>query len=139
MSLHQLVYISKATKIFDSNGLFKILEAAKNNNSHQDITGSLLYDGGRFIQILEGEKDTITSLYDKISKDPRHSNVKILYLEEASIRLFPTWSMSMLNLQVDKPKNLSELKEILGQIDEKKKLGSTPVVIKLFRAFQNAG
>jgi hypothetical protein len=139
MSLHQLVYISKATKIFDSNGLFKILEAARNNNSHQDITGSLLYDGGRFIQILEGEKDTITSLYDKISKDPRHSNVKILYLEEASIRLFPTWSMSMLNLQVDKPKNLSELKEILGQIDEKKKLGSTPVVIKLFRAFQNAG
>ena len=139
MSLHQLAYISKATKIFDSNGLFKILEAAKNNNSHQDITGSLLYDGGRFIQILEGEKDTITSLYDKISKDPRHSNVKILYLEEASIRLFPTWSMSMLNLQVDKPKNLSELKEILGQIDEKKKLGSTPVVIKLFRAFQNAG
>jgi hypothetical protein len=139
MSLHQLVYISKATKIFDSNSLFKILEAAKNNNSHQDITGSLLYDGGRFIQILEGEKDTITSLYEKISKDPRHSNVKILYLEEASIRLFPTWSMSMLNLQVDKPKNLSELKKILGQIDEKKKLGSTPLVIKLFKAFQNAG
>jgi hypothetical protein len=139
MSLHQLVYISKATKIFDSNSLFKILEAAKNNNSHQDITGSLLYDGGRFIQILEGEKDTITSLYEKISKDPRHSNVKILYLEEASIRLFPNWSMSTLNLQVDKPKNLSELKKILGQIDEKKKLGSTPLVIKLFKAFQNAG
>lgn len=138
MSLHQLVYISKATEIFDQDGLFKILDAAKENNSHQNITGSLLYDGGRFIQILEGEKEAITELYEKISEDERHTNVKLLYLEEASIRLFPNWSMNMVNLNVDKPKNLSELKEILEQIDEVKKVGSTPIVIKLFKAFQNA-
>jgi len=46
--------------------------------------------------------------------------------------------MNMVNLNVDKPKNLSELKEILEQIDEVKKVGSTPIVIKLFKAFQNA-
>lgn len=138
MSLHQLVYISKATEIFNQDGLFKILDTAKANNSHQNITGSLLYDGGRFIQILEGEKEDITSLYEKISEDPRHTNIRLLYLEEAAIRLFPNWSMNMMNLNVDKPKNLSELKEILTEIDQEKKVGSTPVAIKLFKAFQNA-
>lgn len=77
-------------------------------------------------------------LFDKISKDKRHTNIKLLYLEEAAMRLFPNWSMNMVNLTVDKPKNLSELKELLAQIDSDKKVGSVPMAIKLFKAFQNA-
>lgn len=138
MNLHQLVYISKATELFDQEGLFNILGKAKENNSQQDITGSLLYDGGRFIQLLEGDKEIITNLYEKVSKDSRHTNVRLLYIKEASIRLFPNWGMNMVNLKVDKPKNLSELKEILGQINTEQKVGETPVAIKLFRAFQKA-
>lgn len=138
MSLSQLVYISKATEVLGKDDLFKILAAAKANNSHQDITGSLLYDGGRFIQILEGEKESITSLFDKICADSRHTSVRLLYFEEASSRLFPNWSMNMINLNTDKPKNLSELKDILGELENEKKTGSTPIAIKLFRAFQNA-
>ena len=81
--------------------MFKILGKAKENNSNEDITGNLLYDGGRFIQLLEGDKEIITSLYVKIARDTRHKNLRLLYLEEASMRLFPNWGMNMVNLKVD--------------------------------------
>lgn len=138
MDLHQLVYISKASEMFSQKELNDILNAAKKNNSHQNITGILMYDGGRFIQILEGDKEHISSLFDKIALDKRHTHIRLLYLEKTDQRLFPNWSMNMLNLNVDKPKNLSELKEIISEVQEEKKIGSLPVALKLFKAFKKA-
>jgi hypothetical protein len=138
MSLHQLVYISVAVEKFDQEKLVEILDVAKQNNSHLNITGSLLYDGGRFIQLLEGERTSITSLFDKISKDPRHKSVRLLYLAETSIRLFPNWSMNMVNLKVDKLKNLSVLKKIIATLGTNTKVGTTPAALALFKAFQEA-
>ncbi|MFQ3250806.1 MAG: hypothetical protein ACI9O6_002646 [Glaciecola sp.] len=136
MSLHQLVYISVATEKFSQESLFEILDVAKENNSHQDITGSLLYDSGRFIQILEGDRVAITSLFKTISEDPRHKSIRLLYLDETSIRLFPNWSMNMVNLKADKPKNLAVLKSLLNQIDTDKKIGTTHAALALFKAFK---
>jgi hypothetical protein len=62
------------------DGLFNILAQAKANNSHQDITGSLLYDGGRFIQILEGDKTNITDNHKSTPPTPRHPELNSIGL-----------------------------------------------------------
>jgi hypothetical protein len=97
MSVHQLVYISKESTASKPGELMKILTAAKASNAMQNITGILLYDAGRYFQILEGGKEAIIRLFSNISQDDRHSNVKLLYLEEAPARLFPRKSCVRLN------------------------------------------
>lgn len=138
MSVHQLVYISKESIASKPDELLKILTAARASNAMQNITGILLYDAGRYIQILEGNKVAITGLYSNISQDDRHSNVKLLYLEEAPARLFPNWTMNMFNLNEDKQKDLTEVKKILRQVERKESVSADPIVLQLFTAFQEA-
>ena len=55
-----------------------------------------MYSDGFFIQVLEGEINAVETLFQAIAKDPRHSNVNILYrLESASaiVRTYTGWAM----------------------------------------------
>ena len=47
-------------------------------NNRLKITGELILDhtDRSVIQILEGEVEVVTNLFEKISKDPRHYNIK---------------------------------------------------------------
>jgi hypothetical protein len=40
------------------------LEQSRENNLRLDVTGMLLYKGGNFMQMLEGEKDAVLGLYE---------------------------------------------------------------------------
>ena len=64
------------------------------------ITGILLYweKTNQFLQVLEGEKNIVFNLYDKISKDTRHSLSKIIYQEDIKERGFKDWSMAFKNI-----------------------------------------
>ena len=53
----------------------------------------LLYQGGNFIQLLEGESAAIDTAYGRIEKDPRHHSCLRMLDGEAEERLFPDWSM----------------------------------------------
>jgi hypothetical protein len=91
--LHRLSYHSHAliTSPADLDALYA--ESAAFNASAR-ITGALLFADGRFAQILEGDESEITSLYDRITRDPRHEHVTFDYLIEVAGRLFPGWSMA---------------------------------------------
>ena len=67
--LHELIYFSKAVKGIDEAGVTDILVTARDRNAEKDITGLLVMNGDEFIQILEGEKNEIFSLLEKIKKD----------------------------------------------------------------------
>ncbi len=62
-------------------------------NNYANITGFLLYFEKRFIQILEGEFEDVTSLYSTIRKDERHTNARIVWFSEHDQRQFESWSM----------------------------------------------
>ena len=92
-AIFQLGYASAATTPFDSNELFELLSKARTNNQALGVTGMLLYHEGSFIQILEGDQETVEALYAKISQDPRHSNALLLFRRTVEERSFGDWTM----------------------------------------------
>ena len=96
LTIHNLVYCSRALHDMDKEALDQIIATAKHHNPRFGITGLLVYGSGIFFQWLEGPKDNVTSLLKIISADPRHSNVVVLTQEdEIRERLFPNWDMEL--------------------------------------------
>ena len=71
-----------------------ILASARRRNVAVNITGLLLYYRGEFVQILEGEKESVLYMYEKnIGTDPRHTALNNVYQNTISHRSFREWSM----------------------------------------------
>jgi len=92
--MYTLTYESVATNKIKGSEMEELLEKARENNQREDITGCLIYYQGRFVQLLEGNKTRIETLYSKIKKDPRHKNVTLFSDDETSKRTFPNWGMA---------------------------------------------
>jgi hypothetical protein len=56
------------------------------------ITGLMVVQSGFFFQSLEGEKRAVLRLFDKIQQDPRHTDLRLLLMENVASRSFSTWS-----------------------------------------------
>ena len=93
-SLHQIVYISEADRPMETAELLRILERARRNNRRLDITGLLLYRDQRFIQILEGPRSAVQTIFSIIAMDGLHHSVNKLIDLPAERRLFLEWSMA---------------------------------------------
>ncbi len=65
-ALHQIIYISRLTDP-DEALVTKILQKALQHNPRNHITGMMLCADGDVMQVLEGPKDRITALFEKIS------------------------------------------------------------------------
>jgi Sensors of blue-light using FAD len=92
--LHQIVYASKATHPMLPKDLAEILITARSRNLANGITGILLFRRGHFLQVLEGPREQLNVLLDKLSRDPRHGSVRVLLDEDVSTRAFGAWSMA---------------------------------------------
>jgi len=74
--------------------LYKILVDSRVSNKLADVTGLLVYVDGKFLQVLEGEQEVVTVLFEKISKDRRHKDVKVVYETGIERRTFNAWQMA---------------------------------------------
>lgn len=92
--MYTLTYESVATGKIIGSEMEELLQKARANNQREDITGCLIYYKGGFVQLLEGDKDKIEALYEKIKIDPRHKNVSLFSDDEISKRTFPNWGMA---------------------------------------------
>jgi hypothetical protein len=90
--LRQLLYHSLAVGNPD---LGTILAASKRNNGIDGITGILLCDGRSYLQVLEGPQDSVTSTYERICADPRHSDITVIRDQLIEQRNFAYWSMEV--------------------------------------------
>jgi len=137
MSINQLVYVSQSTRKMSTDDLNEIQSSAKNNNQHIDVTGSLFYNGGWFLQVLEGPPETLNALYKKIEKDPRHKNSRILYNEPAKFRTFTRWSMNMTNLDNRQADKYDQLVEVIDAAKTDRKIGASSPAVTLLKMFKN--
>lgn len=137
MSINQLVYISQSTRKMSSEELSEIQRVAKNNNQNIDVTGSLFYNGGWFLQVLEGPLDTLNALYKKIEKDPRHKNSRILYNEPAKFRTFTRWSMNMTNLEDRQTDKYEQLVDVIDAAKTDRKIGAASPAVTLLKIFKD--
>lgn len=94
MLQYQIVYYSTATQVFSEQDLIDLLTVANNYNSKSGITGCLVYANNKFIQLLEGERDAVLSLFERIKRDPRHNNVTVTVEMTVNQKLFPDWGMA---------------------------------------------
>ena len=136
MSINQLIYISQATRKLSSEELNEIHQIASRNNQKIDVTGSLFYNGGWFLQVLEGPINTLNTLYQKIEKDTRHKGSRILYNEPASFRIFTRWSMNMTNLDNRQADKYDQLVAVIEAAKTDKKIGGTSPAAALLRIFK---
>lgn len=135
MSINQLVYISQATRKMSPEDLAAIQNKAKTNNAPLDVTGSLFYNGGWFLQVLEGPETTLEKLYQKIELDSRHKNSRVLYNEPAKFRTFPRWNMNMTNLNDRQADKYDELVEVLEAAQANRRIGATSPAVALLKLF----
>ena len=123
MQIFELIYYSIASPALNRNDISDILESSHKNNPKKELTGCLLYHKDAFIQILEGEKDVIESLFLKIEHDQRHYNVRRIYDDTKEDRLFKDWSMAFFDLDKDDTVDKSKIiyrqafSEILNQTE----------------------
>ncbi len=98
MELYKLVYCSrnrisgKGPEMTEE--LQSILATSRINNARAGITGALLYSAGNFAQVLEGPLAEIEQAFERIQRDPRHSEVIVIQSGPEETRDFPEWSMA---------------------------------------------
>lgn len=126
--MFQLVYISKASKSLGKSELTDLLRQANFNNKRVGISGILVYKDEQFVQVLEGDEAVIRGLFEKITKDPRHTQVTILSQGHISQAEFPDWAMGFRELSQD---------DLLGLYGNKKSLGKS-INIENFRTQPDA-
>ncbi|MDG1875760.1 MAG: BLUF domain-containing protein [Mariniblastus sp.] len=93
--LRRVIYSSQAAFPVNQRWLLDILHEARGYNSLDGITGMLLHDNGRFLQVIEGPPNAIADLIERLNCDDRH--VKFEIHEDALVqtRLFPNWAMGL--------------------------------------------
>jgi hypothetical protein len=96
--LVRLMYASRAVAAVDQEELLAILRKSKANNPQAGITGVLCFSDGIFIQVLEGGRNAVNRLYNRIATDSRHGDVVLLSYEEIAERRFAGWSMGQVNM-----------------------------------------
>ena len=92
-SLRQIAYVSSAVRLLRDSELLEILETARARNEQLQVTGTLLYAEGSFIQVLEGEASAVERLLRKIRRDSRHRSLLMLLDRVVEERDFESWSM----------------------------------------------
>ncbi|WP_047814749.1 BLUF domain-containing protein [Rhodopirellula islandica] len=98
--LTELVYCSVATRDMSAEGLKSLLDQSRQKNARLSVTGILLYSDQtrEFIQLIEGEQDTIEQLMQVITVDDRHTSVDVMYQGNIKTRSFDDWSMAFRKL-----------------------------------------
>ena len=96
--LVRLMYASRAAETVRPEALNAILKKSTHNNPLVGVTGVLCHSGGFFMQVLEGGRDAVSRLYNRIAADPRHRDVVLLNYAEVGERRFAGWAMGQVNL-----------------------------------------
>jgi hypothetical protein len=97
MPLSRLIYASLRGSR-SPRDLTEILEQSEARNAVDAITGALVMTPDYYVQLLEGERRVLEACYQRICRDPRHSDVGLILFELVDERLFPDWSMAALDL-----------------------------------------
>jgi hypothetical protein len=98
LELKTVTYTSRARLDLVDQDLTDIHEAARHLNALDGVTGVLVFDGVRFLQVIEGAGEAIDSLVERLRRDPRHSAFEIRDERMVATRAFPDWSMELVRV-----------------------------------------
>lgn len=90
-----IVYTSTATASLPAEAIGGLIGQARAFNEGHGITGLLIYCDLKFMQLIEGDPAAVGALYERIRRDPRHANIRLLHRGPQARRFFPAWSMAL--------------------------------------------
>lgn len=96
MPLTRLVYASRRQDGGDAD-LAAILRTSEARNAEAGLTGALIAGERHFLQLLEGRRADLGRCLARIARDPRHGDLQVISAAEARQRLFPDWSMRVVD------------------------------------------
>ena len=120
----QLTYHSIARPDLNEQDIRDIMEVSMKNNAELNITGCLIYHNNFFLQILEGEKEVVLELFDRIKLDDRNDQVTLLSTDDSKSRIFKEWAMAYYHIPQKKelsPEEKEVKSELLQLSDTSKK------------------
>jgi hypothetical protein len=91
--LYRLMYVSDQREDAACD-MGNLMEDAKLYNRKCGVTGALWYDGERFLQLLEGDKDALNQVFKRIAKSRYHQDIDVLCFSEVEDRIYRDWAMS---------------------------------------------
>lgn len=116
--MFHIIYTSSASRLLSSGELRAIHDDAVRGNQSHGLTGFLLYRGGNFMQILEGDEAKVRARFEKIQSDHRHKDIYVLKEGSTPQRLFERFAMGFVNMdeQAGLPKYGDVLHESLDSL-----------------------
>lgn len=97
--MRAVMYVSRSAESVPSGqvptSMTGILLNARRNNSEHGITSFLSFDSGYYLQIVEGPKDIVSALMDRINSDKRHTDIRTLVDTGVSKRYFEGFPMKL--------------------------------------------
>lgn len=138
-ALYQYVYVSKATKRLTHDELVSLLQQARSKNTAKNVTGLLLYNGlGTFLQVIEGERESVDALIQTIQSDSRHTRVNILFAGPTAKRDFPDWQMGFRSLSDYKALPVEGFSDFLASDNKDTMLATNPALaMRLIQHFKS--
>ncbi|MEJ8846688.1 BLUF domain-containing protein [Variovorax rhizosphaerae] len=102
-ALHEILYCSKLAAGISPTVVGTIVAHARARNAQRGVTGLLVFDGYRFCHHFEGPRDATVRLMDRISDDPRHSDIRVVYEGPLVERRYPRFDMGLVDPEADFP------------------------------------
>jgi hypothetical protein len=130
--MEYIVYVSTAQRPLSEKELIDVLKVSRTNNKKYNVTCILLYCQGTFMQVLEGDKNSIDRIYKAIELDTRHKNIIKLASGVSSKRNFPDSSMAFASVN---PETLQEIEGFLSSPDQNVYDNTDHITINMLKIF----
>jgi hypothetical protein len=115
MQIFQLIYASTPRYGLTSTDAENIAISARDKNRKSGVTGVLLISSTAILQVLEGEKSAVCTIYQLITKSRRHMNCDVLFTRHCAARSFPKWSMGYRSVE-----NAADLRQKISTLKAKR-------------------
>ncbi|MFZ6639338.1 BLUF domain-containing protein [Undibacterium sp. TC4M20W] len=101
--LVRLLYASRVVDEKMCDIVQSIVSQSRQHNPQHGITGVLCHSDQVFMQVLEGGREAVNTLYSHILRDARHTDVILLDYEEILERRYAGWTMGQANMSKINP------------------------------------
>lgn len=114
MAFCQIAYVSDVEVPCAPDDLSQLVACARRNNVRDGITGILLSGRAGFIQLIEGPRMAVLSLFERLENDPRHRNMVILHKGDTHLRTFPDRPLCLQQADQDSLQRLEKALPVLS-------------------------
>lgn len=132
--LIRVFYVSEISPGCTETDVQVILGQAQIRNRRLDVTGMLAKSDGHFCQVLEGRRESVDAVMERVRRDGRHSRVRVLMEQPCEQRLFEGWAMGLV-VRDDMAEEMRQL-QVAGAIDG---VAMPEVVRRLLSPYSGSG